>query len=245
MQYRYRYRHEAVSTTGFVQQLVNYITKGYYWYVTGVIPDGKPVADIDSKLLSQYDIAIPQWTRSRRKKNGQANVQYLRFERFFILIATAGYHEFKIREEDAIKDIRQVGVKFHGYDISFRQGNRQRMTPEERARKKELGRGVEVAKPDLKWHARVQIEDQAYRDLMAHMLELSTKRTAEQLSRALWNAPFEPYARVRQQLFAVMWAVNRKRKTQGLEKLKSSCIRTRRNVVKPFGEWQNVLERAA
>ncbi len=138
-----------------------------------------------------------------------------------------------------------MSVKFHGYDISSRLGGRLRMTAEQRELKKKLGRGVEVAKPDTTWRARVMIEHETYRDLEAHMLELSTKRSADNLRAQFWNLPFEPYAPVRQQLFWILSKVNNKRKTQGLEKLKTSCIRVRRNLVKPFGKWEETLNRAA
>ena len=81
------YRCVATSRAGFIQQLaVGYISNGYYFYVAGVIPSEKSAERVDAKILAAYDIAISKWTRARRKRAGQANVQYLRYRRFYVII---------------------------------------------------------------------------------------------------------------------------------------------------------------
>src|SRR5260221_13193921 len=92
----------------------------------GRIPADKDPAAIDAKLLAKYDIAVSESTRARRKKRGLANLQYLRHERTFILLATLGRHEFKEIEATALRDIRRVPIKFHEYSISYRRGGRPR-----------------------------------------------------------------------------------------------------------------------
>jgi hypothetical protein len=77
------YRYEAKSIDGFVQQLaVSYVANGYFFFVTGVIPEGKNQRHVDEKLIAKYGIDVSKFTRARRKAHGQANVQYLRFGRF-------------------------------------------------------------------------------------------------------------------------------------------------------------------
>ena len=83
------YRCVAASVAGFVQQLaVCYIARGYYFYVTGRIPEDKDPALTDEKIMSQYGIGVSKWVRARRKKEGCASVQYLRYGRFFVIIAS-------------------------------------------------------------------------------------------------------------------------------------------------------------
>ena len=83
------YRCEATTLEGFVQQLaVGYVSRGYWFYVTGFIPAGKDPHAVDEKLISRYGLAISKWTRARRKQTGAASVQYLRFRRYFVLLAT-------------------------------------------------------------------------------------------------------------------------------------------------------------
>ena len=42
------YRCEATTLEGFVQQLaVGYVSRGYWFYVTGFIPAGKDPHDVD------------------------------------------------------------------------------------------------------------------------------------------------------------------------------------------------------
>ena len=89
------YRYEAKTIDGFVQQLaVSYVANGYYFFATGVIPEGKDARHVDEKLSAKYGIDVSKFTRARRKAAGRANVQYLRFDRFFALVATHGIHDF-------------------------------------------------------------------------------------------------------------------------------------------------------
>src|ERR1017187_8628517 len=115
------YRWVAASVAGFVQQLaVGYVSNGYYFYVTGVIPKQKDPANTDQKILATYDIAVSKWTRARRKKENQANVQYLRHGRFYVIIATHGLHHFFAAEATRLHDIRKRPILFMGYSIGCR-----------------------------------------------------------------------------------------------------------------------------
>src|SRR5580658_8259322 len=89
------YRCVATSVAGFVQQLaVAYVANGYYYYVMGRIPPHKEPEKTDRKILEAYEIAVSKWTRSRRKREGHAGVHYLRYQRFFVIIANHGVHPF-------------------------------------------------------------------------------------------------------------------------------------------------------
>lgn len=85
------YQHACVSVAGFIQQLaVSYVAKGYWFYVCGVVPERKDPAKTDRKIMAQYGVGISKWARARKKKAGQANLHYLRHERFWVVIATPG-----------------------------------------------------------------------------------------------------------------------------------------------------------
>jgi hypothetical protein len=207
------YRCVATSVEGFVQQLaVAYVRHGYWFYVTGRIPQDKDPAAVDRKLIERYGIAISKWARARRKQQGLANIQYLRYERFFVLIATKGRHDFREREAAVIRDIRRVPISFGGYSISCRKG------------------------VDGRWHASVRIHPVRYRDLKAYLLGLACRRSAEWLGDYLQNVSYEAYAPVRRQMFNFMRAVNRVRKQAGLDPLPMGSVRVRRRIVKPFDE---------
>ena len=67
------YRYEAQSIAGFVQQLaVAYVQHGYWFYVTGQVPERKCPLAVDAELLDRYEIAISSWARARRKRQGGA-----------------------------------------------------------------------------------------------------------------------------------------------------------------------------
>jgi len=206
------YRYETATIEGFVQQLaVSYVTHGYWFYVTGIIPEGKEPRRVDEKLIEKYGIEVSKFTRARRKAAGLANIQYLRHERFFVLAATHGEHRFfsptgEGGEGERIRDCRETPVKFASYAISHRGG-----------------------------HAHVRIELETFKELKAYFSEHACHWPTERLGRALGALPFEPYAPIRSQLFILLRLINRKRKTAGLELIPVECLRLARRIVRPFG----------
>lgn len=218
------YRVEAKSVAGFVQMLAsNYLPHGYWFYVTGRVPEGKSEEQIDGKILAKYGIELSRQQRSRRKLQGIANLHYIRHESFFVILATHGKHTFFEAEGASIKDIRKTPLMFRGYSLTVKRGG---------FLKKEAGE--DEASADNRHRVRVTISREAFRNLAGHMLDLATHRTAKTLQWELWNQPFEPYAPIRKQLLRLLKAVNKKRTAMGYEKLDPDCIRFKRNIVKPF-----------
>jgi hypothetical protein len=118
------YRCEAASLEGFVQQVaVSYLRNGYWFYVAGRVPEDKDPGDVDRKLIGKYGIDLSKWERARRKRSGLANVHYIRYCRFFLLLVTAGKHHFFAEEAEKIRDARRVPIKFAGYSLSYRGGH--------------------------------------------------------------------------------------------------------------------------
>lgn len=219
-----QYRCEAKSVIGFVQQLACcYLPHGYWFYVTGRVPEHKAPDAVDRKLLEKYTIGISRQSRARRKAAGLANVHYLRCGRHFVLLATHGLHLFYEHESEAIRDVRRVPIKFEGYSIAYKRGGY----------KRKATCGEQPVRDD-KWHARVQIGRETYCELKAYFLEMARRRRADELAKELYNLPFEPYAPVRQQLLNILRLVNRTRKAAGLEPLDPQVLRYRRRIVKPF-----------
>ena len=213
-----RYRAEATSLEGFVQQIACcYLRHGYWFYVTGHIPMHKDARVIDQRLIEKYGIGVSESTRARRKRLGQANLQYLRFGQTFVLMATKGQHSFFETELKSIHDIRHTPLKIDGYSISYRRGGRKRS-----------------GEKDHSWHAHVEIERRRYLELKAWLLELAVHRSAENLAKAFYQIPFEPYAPVRRQLLNLHRAVNQARKQSGFSRSPVEVIPLRRRIVRPF-----------
>lgn len=213
-----RYRAEATSIEGFVQQIACcFLRHGYVFYVTGVVPQHKSPAAVDEKIIAKYGIDISEATRSRRKKVGYANLQYIRYERFFAIFATPGEHRFFHEERDAIRDIRQIPLKFAEYSISYRRGGR--------TRKGEV---------DHRWHAHVQIERRRYLDLKEHFIRLAQRPSPEPAALGFYYLQIEPYAPVRRQLLKILKAANRARKEAGWGRIPEEVLLLRRRVVRPF-----------
>lgn len=205
------YKYVATSVAGFVQQLtVQYIRHGYFFYVAGHIPPGRLAEDIDAKLIEQYDVAKSRWQRARRKAAGGGNVHYLRYDSFWVLVANAGEHLFFEREASVIRDVRRQPIAFAGYSIGYR-------------------RSISGT-----YHASVRIHENEYRWLKSYLCQMAAKATVSEMADEFRRLRFEPYAPVVRQLFAILRAVNRVRKTAGLRPLHNDVVRTSRSVVKPF-----------
>jgi hypothetical protein len=206
------YQCVATTVAGFVQQLaVNYVARGYYFYVTGTIPEGKDPAKTDRKIIEQYGIDMSKWARARRRKGGEANVQYLRYERFYVIIATHGKHPFFTAEGEQIRDIRKRPLRYIGYAI-----------------------GVGRSRRDRSLHASVRIQREVFRELLAQFKRIAVQRTVEEVCRELRALPFEPFAPVRDQCAILLRAVNRLRKTASLELVPWNAIRYFRKPVRVF-----------
>lgn len=213
-----QYRAETGSLEGFVQQIACcYLRHGYWFYVTGLIPKSKDPCAIDHKLIDKYGVGVSESTRARRKQLGKANLQYLRFDRRFVILATHGEHPFFETESGSIHDIRHVPLKIGGYSISYRPGGRTR-----------------TGSHDVRSHAHVEIERQRYLELKAWFLELALHRSVDNVMMAFYELPYEPYAPVRRQLLNILRAVNRVRKRAGFHCLPSEVVPLRRRIVRPY-----------
>jgi len=209
-----QYRCEAKSVAGFVQQVaVSYVANGYFFYVAGRVPEDKAPEAVDAKIIEKYDIAISKWARARRKQAGIANLQYIRYDRFFLILATHGVHRIFEEEEKVLRDVRRVPIRFAGYSISFRGG-----------------------------HSHVRLAPEEYGIVKSYLVGLAACRSIQHLVDEFRPLDFEPYAPVRRQLLNVLRAVNRKRIGAGYETISSSILRLRRRIQRPFSVTAAVQE---
>jgi hypothetical protein len=200
------YRCEATTLEGFVQQLaVGYVSRGYWFYVTGFIPAGKDPYAVDEKLVSRYGLAISKWARARRKQTGAASVQYLRFRRYFVLIATHGRHRFFDEEGTNVRDVRRSPIRAGGYSVGYRGGR-----------------------------PHVRIDREEYLRIKSYFTEVAQRRSAERIRAELAALPFEPYAPIRSQYCVILRLVNRLRQQAGLPLVSTSSLRFKRRIYRPF-----------
>lgn len=200
------YHYLTTTVGGFIQQLaVCYIGRGYWFYVKGTIPKNKDPQEVDEKLLTKYQIRASKFQRCRRKRLGVANLQYLRWENDFLILATHGIHIFFKEEAKRIKDVRREPIYFEGYSISYQNG-----------------------------HPKVGLAQENYENLKAYFLELAIHRQADYIADEIRRLPYESYAPVRRQLLYILTAVNKRRKAAGLPHVSYKCIRYKRTIYRPF-----------
>ena len=213
-----KYRCVASSPEGLVQQVaVRYLRHGYWWYVTGRIPADKDPRAVDQKLVAKYEIDLSDRQRVYRKKRGLANMQYIRYGSWFLLLVTEGHHPFKQQERNRIRDCRRHPIQFEGYSISYRRS------------------GVTLAGGQTKWHACVRIDPQTYKELKAFFLDRANSRSVEQLAADFTRIPYTRFAPIRRQLLTIHRSVNKARTGTGQKEIPISALRLRREIVRPFG----------
>lgn len=221
------YRAVTTSVEGFVQQIACcYLRHGYWFYVKGRVPSGKSPESIDDKLISKYGINVSESTRARRKKAGRSNLQYVRHESTFVILATRGEHRFFEEEANLLRDIRRVPIRYAGYSISYKPGGRKK-----------------DGSNDDQWHAHVEIDREQYLDLRAWFSERALRDSPNQLAHAFYKLPIAPYAPVRRQMLTMLRDVNRIRKTAGKRQLPSEILPLKRQVVRPFSEIRRNVDR--
>lgn len=221
------YRCIASSPEGLVQQVaVSYLRHGYWWYVTGRIPDGKDAESVDRKLIAKYEIDQTDRQRAYRKKRGLANMQYIRYGNWFLLLVTEGHHAFKQQERNRIRDCRRHPIKFEGYSISYR---RAAITPK--------GGG------QPKWHACVRIDPWTYRELKAFFLDRACHRSVENLANDFARVPYARFAPVRRQLLTIQRLVNKAARKSATSRFRIQALRLRRRILKAFQSECDELNR--
>lgn len=206
------YLCEARSAEAFVQQIaVGYVLRGYYFFVLGRIPEGKSCRAVDEKLIARYGLDISKWTRCRRRKEGTAAVQYLRYRNLFVLVATAGDHQFFRDEAKVICDIRDRPIECLGYSIG-------------------------CYRRDGSWHPSVRIGKRKLRQLKRSLRRAALRLDASHLAERIRRLPFAPFAPVTNQFQTLLRTVNRERKRAGLPLVSAQCVRRRRRPVRVFIE---------
>jgi hypothetical protein len=203
------YRCEALSVEGFIQQIaVSYVLHGYFHFVVGKIPEHRDPSAVDTTLITRYGLDISKWTRARRRKAGQASVQYLRYGRVFVIIATEGNHLFYERER--VRDIRSKPLVCFGYRISCYQ------------------------RTGGRWHPSVKIAPRRYARLRRWIQQSALGNDTAKVESQLAEIPFAPFGGVVRQSLSLLRLVNKRRKCAGLSAATPNCVRRRRKPVRVF-----------
>ncbi len=209
------YRCVATSVEGFIQQVaVSYIRTGHFFYVAGRLGACADAATVDAKIIDKYSIDASRWTRSLRKSRGETNLQYIRHDRFFLIMATHGVGPFFVHEGEQVRDCRRRPIKFAGYSLSYRNG-----------------------------HPHVRIDLETYLGFKAAMVERALRASRADLEEHLRSPAFIPYAPVRRQLWNIGRMMNRVRAAAGLEPLHLDRMELRRRIVRPFGDLDHTGKR--
>ncbi|MEM9450184.1 MAG: hypothetical protein AAGA75_16830 [Cyanobacteria bacterium P01_E01_bin.6] len=116
--------HVVNSSADLIRRLTRYyLREGYWYFVKGRIPDHKSIEQVDAKLSAKYETTLSRWQRHRRKAKGLATIQYLRYERDFVLIATDGEHPLFFGDR-SVKDARKYPIEIWYYWIRVRSSRR-------------------------------------------------------------------------------------------------------------------------
>ena len=116
-----RSRYVAERLGSFLGKIAySYARYGYHWYALREIPDGKDLDAVDEKLLTSYGVTYQHMRRRRRREEGWANVAYVRYKRWFVLMGTTGRHESFTRI--CRKHLLEEPLYFGGYIVALHGG---------------------------------------------------------------------------------------------------------------------------
>ena len=258
-----KYQWIATSKEGFVKYLVaNVLPHGFRFYFAGEI---KPKTDpdyFDRVMNEKFNYNMSRSERYRRKSAkgpdgtplGLANVHYLRYERFYVLIATYGGHPFFSHHMDITRDQsgrvtekRKYYRDIHRDPLFFRGWSEQagmevcysiRTVSGGGYKAKRLWKDPGVPEFDGKSRVRVRIARDAFTTLQADFTQRAKSRrwSADGLEAAVWGLPYLPYRPIREQLWGMVRRMNEARKERGFkDKLNPKrCIRYEIPAIKAF-----------
>lgn len=219
-------RHVVSSVDGMLAMLVNLVSKGYRYYFVGTVKEGKSAEAVDERMLAYYEADLPKWRRERRKLQGLANFRYLRYDGWYVVLATEGAApRFWSEDRGRIRDVRHTAIRFRGYSVAYRQGG---------WKDRKLWKDPAVRERDMKWHARVLLDEETFAGLKAYFLNIAVHRDAGFLANEFLSLPFQPYRPIREQLFVILRVVNQARKLAGYQRVPTSVIPFKRRIVRAF-----------
>lgn len=98
---------------GFIQQIINNVTKGYYFYHYHVLPEKRhgKLPEIDQKIISRFNAAKSKDKRYHHKKSGLANYFYLRYDGKIIIMRSSGVEPCEELQRHEFFDIRKVPLE--------------------------------------------------------------------------------------------------------------------------------------
>lgn len=208
-------QYESPSIDAFVERVVHLANRGYYRFFTEELKEHSNPHGVGAKLVGKYGIEklrrTPRATRYRRKARGLANVYYFRYDRFLVVMATAGKIEQfgKDKSEDPWTTLHESQIVLGPYEVfigphGFAKGGR----PKEKVK--------------------VRLNDKTFKDVRSTLLSLSLSRHRGELESIIFNQPYNCFQLVRVQLRSILDEMNEKRKKAGYEKLSPGCIKFQR-----------------
>ena len=216
------YRCEAKSVDGFLAQVGRLVGSGHYFYFAATLRADKDPQNLDRKLIDRWDLDKPAWKREARRRGAAPNIHYLRYKRFYVLLATHGKgeggipHPFFVEYQRTLGDIRKNALRFCGYSIRYpvsRQTGSRRLFV--RLDKRTYGR--------IRSQLMIAAIGQRYRD-------------PDAFESVVRDLPFQWYRPVRDQLRVILKDVNRVRRRAGFEPVRLACIPMRMRVTDVFVE---------
>lgn len=216
-----QYQCVMPSVEAFVARVQRLVSRGYYFAYDGYLKPPKDPAKLDAKMIREWKLYRPDWTREARRRGGESGVHYIRYGRRYVLLATHGWRQSRGRganqksagrfftQHPGYRDLKDEGLKFYAYNIKSTYSHRLRR------------RTTFVSLRSSNYHA-----------LKAGMLRKAVRgeyRRREALEAVFWNLPLIWYGPVQRQVRAIVNDVNRTRHRSGLSRIRiTRCVRRSR-----------------
>ncbi len=214
---------ECPSIEALVQRVVNLAGHGYFYFCNGELGKGDNRSELDRKMVEKYCLlkhgcrALSKPRRSRRRKNGLANVDYFRFRYGFVLMATEGLVAMGVDDPDTFRDIRESPLRFGDYQVAVTN----------------VGFSEGGALSAKVW---TELTDVALQALRREFMARAGDRRAGWLESEFYSVQYNCYRGIRVQLRSILDEVNRYRRVRGLGTLSPGCIKFTRELPKHFSD---------
>jgi hypothetical protein len=201
------YHCVARNTDEFLHQLTRLVGNGHYFYFSHLLDDQHDPTRLDQKIVDQWKLDVPYWKRTAKYRRGLPSIHYLRYGRFYVLLASKGRldgesHPFFV--EYPLMDIRRHSLHCFGYGVRYA-----------------------LSRATGKRQIFVRLEKEARQHLRTDLVRKCTSQrygSRDALEEEVRTLPYQWYQPVRTQLKTILREVNKVRRRSGLSQIRFDCV---------------------
>jgi len=198
----------------FLSQVQRLVGWGYFFFCTFELAKDKDPEQLDAKLIELWNLDKPYWKREKRRRGRAPSIWYLRYDRFYVLLAThgkapdGGPHPFFVEYQTT--NICRYSLSCFGYQIRY-----------------------PVSKETKRRKLFVRLSKETRDELRERLLSIAVKeryRDPESIEAVVASLPWQWYRPVREQVKVILKEVNKVRRYAGMKPVRLGCVPKRMRI---------------